>query len=128
MTPKEYIKLTKVTDLSEEQYAEVAKRLSDPTTIKILHSVIGLVTESAELMDAMKKHLFYGKPLDLVNVFEEFGDVQWYVARGLESIDKTFEDAMETNIKKLKARFGDKFSSEKALNRDLDIERKILEE
>jgi len=34
---------------------------------------------------------------------------------------------MERNINKLKARYPDKFSQEKALNRNLDIERDILE-
>lgn len=34
---------------------------------------------------------------------------------------------LDTNIAKLKARYGDKFSEEKAINRDLETERKILE-
>jgi hypothetical protein len=34
---------------------------------------------------------------------------------------------METNINKLKARYGTKFSEAAALNRDLEAERKILE-
>ena len=38
-----------------------------------------------------------------------------------------FEEILESNINKLKHRFPDKFSSEKALNRDLEGERKILE-
>lgn len=35
---------------------------------------------------------------------------------------------LETNIAKLKARYPDKFDAEKALNRDLDTERKVLED
>jgi hypothetical protein len=38
-----------------------------------------------------------------------------------------FADDLERNINKLKLRFPDKFTEEKALNRDLDGERKILE-
>ena len=38
-----------------------------------------------------------------------------------------FEDILDTNINKLKARFPEKFTEEKALNRDLITERKILE-
>jgi hypothetical protein len=37
------------------------------------------------------------------------------------------ESILDTNIAKLKARYGDKFSSEKAINRDLTTERTILE-
>lgn len=39
----------------------------------------------------------------------------------------TLEDVMQTNIDKLKARFPEKFTNELALNRDLEAERKVLE-
>ena len=39
----------------------------------------------------------------------------------------SIEKARETNIAKLRARYGDKFTEFDALNRDLDVERKILE-
>ena len=39
----------------------------------------------------------------------------------------TIEKLRETNIEKLKARYGDKFTEAAALNRDLETERKILE-
>lgn len=48
--------------------------------LDLLHCATGLVTESAELVDAIKKHVFYGKPLDVVNIKEELGDLLWYVA------------------------------------------------
>jgi len=35
--------------------------------------------------------------------------------------------SFDINISKLKARYGDKFTSERAINRDLEKERKILE-
>ena len=37
------------------------------------------------------------------------------------------EDIHERNISKLKARYGEKFTSESALNRNLEKEREILE-
>lgn len=48
--------------------------------LDLLHCATGLVTESAELVDAIKKHVFYGKPLDVVNIKEEIGDILWYIA------------------------------------------------
>lgn len=48
--------------------------------LDLLHCATGLVTESAELVDAIKKHVFYGKPLDVVNIKEELGDLLWYIA------------------------------------------------
>lgn len=96
--------------------------------MELLHAAIGISTESGEILDAFKKHLIYGKELDIINLAEELGDVMWYVAiitRYLD--DRTLQDILDTNIKKLKARYPEKFSSEKALNRDLDTEREILE-
>jgi len=40
--------------------------------------------------------------------------------------DLNTEEIFDINIQKLKARYGDKFSSERAINRDLETERKIL--
>ena len=44
----------------------------------------------------------------------------------LNKID--IEKILESNINKLRARFGDKFTSERALNRDIKLERTILEQ
>lgn len=96
--------------------------------MRLLHAAVGMATEAGELLDAVKKSIFYGKPIDEANVLEEIGDSQWYHAIGLDAIGKTPADAAETNYKKLSARYGDKFSSEKALERNLDKEREILEE
>ena len=40
---------------------------------------------------------------------------------------KKLKKSFDVNIAKLKARYGEKFSSEKAINRDLETERNILE-
>jgi len=94
---------------------------------RLLHAGIGLATEAAEFLDALKKHIFYGKELDRVNLKEEIGDLQWYCAIALDELDSTFEEVQDTNIAKLKARYPDKFTEERAEVRDLPAERKILE-
>lgn len=94
---------------------------------RLLHAAIGLCTETGELQDALKKNLIYGKTLDLVNVLEEAGDLLWYLALALDASGFTPEQAMERNIEKLRKRFPEGYSNEKALVRDLDAERKELE-
>jgi hypothetical protein len=37
------------------------------------------------------------------------------------------KEVMDINIKKLEARYPEKFTEDKAINRDLEAERKILE-
>jgi len=95
---------------------------------RLLHAGIGLATESAEFLDALKKHVFYGKELDKVNLKEEIGDLMWYCAIALDELGATFDEVQNTNINKLKARYPEKFTKERAEVRDLKTERKILEE
>ena len=124
MTPDEYIKLCKVTDV--EDYSVMEERLGT-IDLAIIHSMLGITTEAGEFTDAIKKHLLYGKPLDYVNLKEEFGDILWYISIGLKALGLTYEEVMQTNIAKLKARYGDKFTEAAALERDLETERKVLE-
>lgn len=105
----------------------IVKRLSNPRTIRLLHAFIGIITEGGELLDQLKKHVFYGKPLDHVNIHEEQGDLMWYQAVGIHANERTIQEVCDTNIAKLKARYCGKFSEDKATTRDLDKERKILE-
>jgi len=91
---------------------------------RIFHSVVGIATESTELLEAMD---LYDADLDYTNLLEEFGDIDWYKAIGVDTIGGDWEDILIKNIAKLKARFPDKFTSEDAINRDLDTEREILD-
>lgn len=125
MKPSEYIEATRVTD--HKTYQEVQNRLSEELNAKLFHYLVGIATESGELLDAIKKSIIYGKKLDLVNLKEEIGDCCWYIARLLDTLDFTFEEVMDVNIAKLKARYGEKFTEHAALNRNLAKEREILE-
>jgi uncharacterized protein YabN with tetrapyrrole methylase and pyrophosphatase domain len=62
-----------------------------------------------------------------VNLAEEMGDLFWYIAVICDALEVSFEDVMERNIAKLKARYGDKFTEHAATNRNLEEERRILE-
>ena len=125
MTNDEYVKNALVTE--SKDFEAIGARLANPENIRLLHAAIGLCTESGEVQDALKKHLFYGKPLDKVNLAEELGDIFWYMAILADTLGVSFDEIQEKNIAKLKARYGAKFSEAAALNRDLDTERKILE-
>ena len=123
----DYIKEVKRTE--SNNIHECWSRLdpNDPRMMRILHAVMGLSTEANEALDAMKKFIFYGRPLDLVNLLEEHGDIFWYAAILADAVGFTFEESMEKNINKLRARYPEKFTQDNALNRDLATERKTLE-
>lgn len=119
MTIKEYQKNTSRTNapLDNSYYHMTA-----------LHMLMGMMTEVGELTDQFKKNLAYGKDIDWTNVTEEIGDLMWYISEFANLYNYDLEDIMQTNIAKLKARFPEKFTSDNAINRNLETERKILED
>lgn len=82
---------------------------------------------SSLLLDFLKKKIYYNKNVDLENFKNEVKnlfDVMCTLCK-LNQID--IPNVLDKNISKLKARYGEKFTSERAINRDLVIERNILE-
>ena len=113
-----------------KEYQEASKRTNadlGSVLMNELHMILGMQTEVAEIADVYKKHIAYGRDLDLVNVKEEIGDLMFYVVNLCNTHNWDLRDIMKTNIDKLKARYPEKFTNENAINRNLDVERQILE-
>ena len=91
------------------------------------HMIMGMATEVGELVDVFKKYMAYGKDIDWVNVKEEIGDLMFYIASFCRINNLSLDEIIYTNVAKLETRYPEKFTQEKALNRDLDAERSILE-
>jgi len=117
MQIKEYV------TLSERTCAKLDNQVLDT-----FHMLSGMMTELGELTDPFKKQLAYNKPVDFINVQEELGDMMWYIANFCRINNFDLEKILQNNIDKLKARYPEKFTVEDAINRNLDKERKILEE
>jgi len=79
------------------------------------------------ILDSVKKSLFYKKPLDIELLKTRLNKIFNYIANLLSFIWGDIEKTAIINIEKLKARYPEKFSSENAINRDLKVERNILE-
>lgn len=97
------------------------------SAIRLLHGILGVATEAGEMLEALRKGL-NGEGFDTVNLFEECGDNQWYIAAMLRVMGKTFTDAQVANIAKLRKRFPNKFTEYDANNRNLTGERTTLED
>lgn len=104
---------------------EILERISQNP--RLIHCILGLASEIGEFADQLKKHIFYGKELDKVNLMEELADNQWYAAQGFDAVGYEMEEAQNKVINKLKVRYPDKFSQYDATHRNLDAERKELE-
>ena len=74
--------------------------------IRLLHGVIGVVTEAGEMTEQLYSHMYEGKKLDEVNIAEEIGDLFWYFAVICDTAGISFESLMDKNIEKLRARYG----------------------
>jgi len=127
---KEYQRLAEITE--SKDFDTIRDRMNTVRSIRLIHSILGLASEVGEIADQLKKSIFYGKDLDVVNLAEELGDVFWYEALMTNELATThpeisFDSIEEINIAKLKKRYGDKFSEQRAVKRDLVVERRILE-
>lgn len=125
MLSKDY--MDKVLYLRNQDYVGIHSRVTTPAQMDLLHSVIGMASEIGELVDAVKRHIFYGENMDVTNILEEFGDLFFYTALGLDVLGFTFEDAMQANINKLAVRYPKGFTKDKAINRNLTAEAVSLE-
>ena len=122
---EEYQKLAHCTEAPVT--GDMHGRFDRQPTIRLIHAAMGMCTEAGEFQDHLKWHLFYGKPLDSINLAEEIGDIMWYLALAANALRIDLIDVATKNIAKLRARYPERFSEYDALNRDLDAERKVLE-
>jgi len=86
----------------------------DPKRYDLLHATLGIAGESGEIVDAVKKHVIYNKPLDIVNMREEIGDIMWYIALACRTLDFNLGEILDENIIKLAKRYPEKYSDEHA--------------
>lgn len=98
-----------------------------PQVIRLIHAAMGLATEAGEILEHLRDHVFDEKPLDTVNLVEEGGDTMWYMGLYSDALKTKLEEIKRINNAKLKSRYPDKFTEEKAIERNLDQERQVLE-
>lgn len=102
--------------LSQTEYGEAAKRLEGNGLL--INAAFSLAGEAGELVDAIKKHLFYGKALDLDNVKEELGDMLFYINMAANALGVTVEDLQKLNYEKLIKRYpSGTFNAQDAIKR-----------
>ena len=102
----------------------------DETGRIALHAGLGLGTESIEVLELIKESITYDSPLDTAKLSMECGDVMWYFAVFFTLGFPEFNDLnpiLRNNLLKLYQRFGDKFTFERALNRDEVSEEEVLQ-
>jgi len=125
---KNHLSLIFMTKVDTEKYLEFVKgvtsepsldwpilaaRLSelevnDANVSQLLTAALGLSAEAGEFTEVVKKIFLQGKPYNEENVFHmkrELGDICWYLAQACMALDTTFDEVIEMNVEKLKARY-----------------------
>ena len=126
---EKYIEFVKgVTSDPSLDYAAFLTRTSslelqeDCNVTQLLTAALGLTAESGEFTEVVKKIIFQGKPYNEENIFHmkrELGDICWYLAQACMALDTTFDEVLEMNVDKLKARYpGGEFDVHHSENRE----------
>lgn len=111
---------------------------SEAIAYSLINWALGLGGEAGEFEDHIKKAVFHGHnrlahPLgphdfntpvalllsegDRHDLVAELGDMLWYLTLAAHALGATLEEVAEINNDKLRARYGEKFSAERSINR-----------
>lgn len=80
------------------------------------------------LQDLIKKNMAYGKHINNGEEIEYLSNIKYCLETICIDAELDVFRQLDKNIAKLELRFPHKFTQEKAINRDTDAERKILEQ
>lgn len=87
-----------------------------------------LIVNIADLVDLVKRYIAYNKDIDRTKEL----DIIYNIASALKMFEQLYfiegDDIRQRNINKLLARFPHKFTDDLAINRNLENERKTLED
>ena len=103
------------------KYQNLSKRTLNKTLNKeqtLNNMVYGLVGESGEVVDALKKHLYQGHELNKENMKEELGDLMFYVVNLCSEMNLRMDDVLQYNLDKLNKRYPKGFDIKRSVHRD----------
>ena len=102
-----------VTSDASTNFVDLADRLVEldrkgANIERLLTAGVGINAEGGEFLEIIKKMVFQGKPFNEDNrehMIIELGDLLWYVAQATQALGVSFEEVIETNVKKLEKRY-----------------------
>lgn len=115
-----------MTTLEEAFTATVTMKVKPPHLIResmssskamLAHMAMGISGEAGELMDAIKKHVVYDRPLDEANVLEELGDLEFYMEGLRLHLGVSRKRILQMNMEKLNKRYSGAYSDQEAAQR-----------
>lgn len=111
----------------QQRSSSLPKGQVNHLNFRILHGLLGTATEASEIAELLLDYIKTGE-IDEVGISEEFSDIDWYKAVTFDELSLDENTCRQNVINKLKVRFPDKYSDSAAADRNLDAERKMLEQ
>jgi NTP pyrophosphatase (non-canonical NTP hydrolase) len=71
----------------------------------LIHAAMGVSGEAGELLDAVKKAVIYRIPLNVENVIEELGDLEFFMEQIRAELGIPREETLAANMAKLAKRY-----------------------
>lgn len=101
----------------EDKLKKLKNLKPTPSQWELLHAAIGIAGEAGELLDAVRKHVFDGQPLDEDNLKEEAGDIIFYLEALIQTMRTTVQEIITGNMAKLSKRYEGGYSDQQAQER-----------
>jgi NTP pyrophosphatase (non-canonical NTP hydrolase) len=96
--------------------SEIVKDLT-PSAAHLLHMAVGVSGEAGELLDAVKKYAIYAKDIDMQNIIEELGDIEFFLSGIRSSLALSRAWILAENIRKLRTRYPQGYTNKAAQER-----------
>lgn len=102
-----------------KDYQEISKRtLPQDIPRELLSNIgFGLIGETGEVIDELKKILWHSKEINKDKITNELGDVMWYISSLCSVLDISLEDVLQVNVDKLLKRYPNGFNAEDSKKR-----------
>lgn len=94
----------------------------------VVELVDDLEFQICKFIDSLKRAIFYGTELSTEDLLFLGEDISLSLGNLCVKFESTVDEVRTANINKLKARYGNKFSEDRAVNRDLENESNTLKE
>lgn len=91
-----------------------------PRDSYLTNAAMGLAGEAGEFVDALKKHLFHGHPIDATKLIKELGDILFYAEMAAIALNVDTEEVIQRNVDKLSARYPNGFETTRSLKRAIE--------
>ena len=107
------VMIKRVDKLQGNTSVQGTERHEEMQVARLLTSVIGMMAESGEFAEVVKKKIFQADTQftndEIFHMKRELGDVLWYWVQGCIALGFTPDEVMDENIKKLESRYPNGF-------------------